>query len=346
VSADPVERLLEAARRDVDSGWLPACQVALARDGELMCFETFGAATNETRFNIFSATKPIVASAVWLLIGDGGLDLERRVADYIPEFATNGKDAVTVEQLLLFTGGFPNAPMDALEGADSERRRARFSTWRLEWKPGTRFEYHGGSAHWVLADLIERLSGEDFRDFIEGRVSKPLGLPRLLGVDDGEIALLQPVGDSTGAEHEFQCNDAEIRAAGVPGGGGIMTAADLALFYQALLTNPERLWDPAVLRDATSNIRCRLHEPLFDIPANRTIGLVVAGDDGHHMLRYAGFGEANSPRAFGHAGLHMQIGWADPDTRLSFAYATNGVDADVMREGARGVALSTLAARC
>jgi CubicO group peptidase (beta-lactamase class C family) len=236
--------------------------------------------------------------------------------------------------------------MDAVEGADAERRRARFATWQLEWEPGTRFEYHAGSAHWVLADLIERLSGEDFRAFIERRVSKPLGLPRLLGVNEGDIATLQPVGATTGKEQEFQFNDPEVRAAGVPGGGGIMTAADLALFYQALLHNPDELWDPAVLHDATANIRCRFPEPLFDLPVNRTLGLVVAGDDGHHIMRYAGFGEGNSRRAFGHAGMHMHIGWGDPETGLSFAYATNGVDADVMREGARGVGLATLASRC
>jgi len=43
------------------------------------------------------------------------------------------------------------------------------------WEPGTRFEYHATSAQWVLADLIERVSGMDFRDFIELRVCKPLG---------------------------------------------------------------------------------------------------------------------------------------------------------------------------
>ena len=87
-----VDELLDTARADVDSGWLPSCQLAVARDGELVAFETFGDATNDTRYCIFSCTKPIVASAVWLLIGEGRLDPARRVADYIPEFAANGKE--------------------------------------------------------------------------------------------------------------------------------------------------------------------------------------------------------------------------------------------------------------
>ncbi len=47
----------------------------------------------------------------WLLIGEGRLDIERRVVDYVPEFGTNGKDVVTVEQVMLHTSGFPRAPL-------------------------------------------------------------------------------------------------------------------------------------------------------------------------------------------------------------------------------------------
>src|SRR4029077_10045255 len=55
------------------------------------------------------------------------------------------------------------------------------------WEPGTRFEYHATSAHWVLAELIERMSGTDFRDFVRTRVIEPLGLSGLqLGVPPGE----------------------------------------------------------------------------------------------------------------------------------------------------------------
>ena len=104
------------------------------------------------------------------------------------------------------------------------------------------------------------------------------------------------------------------------------------------------MWDPAVLSDATRNVRCTFTEPMFDVAVNRTIGLVVAGADGKHVLRYAGFGEACSPSSFGHAGAHMQIAWADPASGLSFAYLTNGLDGDQMREGARGVRLASLAA--
>ena len=77
---------------------------------------------------------------------------------------------------------------------------------------------------------------------------------------------------------------------------------------------------------------------------NRTLGLVLAGDDGQHFVRYGSFGVANSPRSIGHAGAHVQVGWADPATGLSFAYCTNGIDSDMMKEAMRGLNLSKLAA--
>jgi CubicO group peptidase (beta-lactamase class C family) len=99
-----------------------------------------------------------------------------------------------------------------------------------------------------------------------------------------------------------------------------------------------------VLDDALNNVRCVLPDNLLNVPVNRTLGLVRAGDDGQHFARYGSFGVSNSPRSVGHAGAHMQVGWADPTTGISFAYCTNGIDSDVMREAVRGLRLSDLAA--
>jgi CubicO group peptidase (beta-lactamase class C family) len=337
VNFDPV---LAAARKLVDDGATPACQLAIARDNEVVCFETFGAATNDTRFCVFSATKPIVASAVWLLIGDGLLDTSRPVAHYIPEFATNGKEIVTVEQVMLHTAGFPNAPMDPIEGGDAVTRVKRFTEWKLEWEPGSRFEYHALAAHWVLAELIERLSGADFRDFVEARVCTPNGLPRLLGLvpeEQDDIAELVPLGTApadsaipVGSIDLHTLGRADVRAAGVPGGGAIMTAATMARFYQALLHNSEHVWDADVLRDAKTNIRCTFADPIMNVSANRTLGLVLAGDDGLHQFRYGMFGKENSPGSFGHAGAHCQVAWADPESGISFSLVKNGLQADMI----------------
>jgi CubicO group peptidase (beta-lactamase class C family) len=323
--------LREAAERAIARG-LDACQLAVARGGSVLWTESFGSADPETRFAVASATKPIVASAIWLLMGDGLLDISRRVADYVPEFGANGKQAVTVEQVLVMTSGFPNAPMDADEGSDRERRIARLARWRLEYEPGTRYAYHGASAHWVLAELIERLTGQDFRDFIEARITRPLGLPRVLGIPRAEQTNIAPrvrAADSLTPEAS-----AALIEAGVPGGGGVMTAATLALFYQGLLHNPGSLWDADVLADGTGNIRCTLPDPMLGLPANRTTGVVIG----------AGFGTTwgESPTAFGWPGAGGQIGFAEPATGISFAFLQSG-DPDEMSHFARGARFSSLA---
>src|SRR6266536_6035453 len=127
IATDRLQELRTRVRREIDSGLLPSCQFALARDGRLAAFETVGDASPTTRYVIFSATKAFVASAAWLLIGEGSLEIERRVADYIPEFGTNGKDVVTVEQVMLHTSGFPHAPLGPPDWADRDKRGEHFS---------------------------------------------------------------------------------------------------------------------------------------------------------------------------------------------------------------------------
>ena len=135
-----------------------------------------------------------------------------------------------------------------------------------------------------------------------------------------------------------------MRAAGVPGGGGTLTAATMARFYQALLHDPVGLWDAAVLDDAKTNVRCRFEDPLMHVAANRTLGLVLAGDDGLHQFRYGMFGAENSPATFGHSGACCQVAWADPATGISFAFVKNGLDAGMFADALRVLPLSNLAA--
>ena len=365
---DPValDALFGRVQQDVDAGRLPSCQLALAREGKVGVWRAFGDAPVDSRYVIFSATKAVVAGAVWILIGEGLLDVTRPVAALIPEFAPNGKDAITVEQVMLHTSGFPGAPFGALEWDDRERRLARFSSWRCNWEPGSRYEYHPTSAHWVLAELIERCTGGDFRPFIRERIIEPLGLVGLqIGVPfaqqadindlvrTGEPATPDELEAAIGVrslpltevtpEALMSFNQAEVRTVGVPGAGGVSTAADLALYYQALLGDPVRIWKPEVLADATSNVRNHLPD-FMGTPANRTLGLIVAGDDGRANAR--GMGHTVSARAFGHNGAGGQIAWADPATGLSFCYLTNGLDQHQLREWRRTSGIASRAANC
>ncbi|HEY1739070.1 MAG TPA: serine hydrolase domain-containing protein, partial [Acidimicrobiia bacterium] len=151
-----------------------------------------------------------------------------------------------------------------------------------------------------------------------------------------------PVTDVT-AEALLQFNNPDARAVGVPGGGGISNATDLACFYQALLAGSPALLSANALYEFTVNVRNHLKD-YMGTPANRTLGLVVAGDDGRSQLR--GMGRTVSPRAFGHNGAGGQIAFADPDTGISFVFLTNGLEQNVLTEGRRTTAIASRAAVC
>jgi len=361
-----VEQLLSRCRREVDEGLLPSCQLALAVGGDVIVEAAFGDATTETRYVVFSATKPFVAGVMWQLISDGLVDLDAPVVSYLPEFGTNGKEVVTVEQVMLHTSGFPSAPMGPPRWATSRGRREGFARWRLEFEPGAAYQYHPTSAHWVLAEVISEVTGADHRDVVEERITKPLGLPRVLGIpigEQGDIAALEVRGEPATPDEleaalgirelpETEVTDAalvgfnapETREVGVPGGGGVMRASDLARYYQALLHNPGQLWDPAMLADATGRVRTNLPDRVLGTPANRTLGLVQAGADGFAAAR--GFGHTVSPLAFGHNGAAGQLAFADPVTGISFGYCTNGIDANQVRMARRGSGIASRAGTC
>jgi len=371
IDPEKLEALFARAKRDVDDGTVPSAQVALARHGKLAGVRTFGSAvqggaekpaTDQTMYQIYSCTKAIVAAAVWLLFEEGKLRLDERVADIISEFGTNGKDAVTVEQVMLHVGGFPYAPLAPDKWNDREARLRAFAQWRLMWEPDSRYVYHPTSAHWVLAEIIYRRGGADHRDFVRERIIGPMGLGDLfVGCPPEEqerVADVVYVGEpkeppggwnEVTPEHVLRMNKPDARAAGVPGGGGVATAAALALFYQTLINGGESAAGRRVLKPETiafaTEVRSKPQhiEQMLDIPVNRGLSVVVAGDDGNAYMR--GFGRTASGRAFGHGGAGGQVGWGDPATGISVGYCTNGFN-DYYTTGRRVTAISSLAANC
>ena len=140
---------------------LASCQYALALDGELVAEETFGDAGPGDRYWLASSTKVLPTAVVWRLIGDGALDPALPVATWWPEFAREGKGAITLEQVLGHSSGLPGGTVSVEGWTDRSRRCAEMESWMCEWEPGTRFVYHGTSAYWILAELITRVTGLD-----------------------------------------------------------------------------------------------------------------------------------------------------------------------------------------
>lgn len=380
VGIDPekLEALFARAEREVAEGLLPSVQIAVAREGRIAGMRTFGAAefegepgaaSDDTLYCIFSCTKAITSAAAWILIQEGKLDPSEIVADAVPGFGENGKGGIRVEQLFLHTAGFPHAPFRPPEFLDREKRHARFASWRLNWEPGSRFEYHPSSSMYVIADLIESRSGLAFGDFVRERIAAPLGLrdfhcglpdalhPRMADLvlcgeemtdeDYERLGFPKPPVTEVTPEAIVSFNRADFRRAGIPGGGGTTTAADLALFYQGLLLDlagdprGPGVWQPDALGEALRVRTGDLVDPVFGKPVHRALGVVIAGDAERN---FRGFGHTNSERAFGHGGAGGQIGWGDPESGISLGYCTNGYDQNALRQARRGIGLSSRAA--
>ena len=115
LDCEKVEALLQRAGREVNQGPLPAAQLAIAREGEVVLKQSFGSAQDDSLICVFSATKAITSAAAWLLFQQGELAEEERVADIVPELGTKDKDQVTVGQLFSHTAGFPHAPHQCIQ---------------------------------------------------------------------------------------------------------------------------------------------------------------------------------------------------------------------------------------
>ncbi|MEE9281669.1 MAG: serine hydrolase domain-containing protein, partial [Myxococcota bacterium] len=379
IDSGKLQELFERAEKEVAEGLLPSSQIALARNGRIAGMRTVGSvthegreveATNATLYCVFSSTKALTSAAGWLLIQEGKLGSDEIVADIVPEFGSRGKDVIRVEQLFTHTSGFPHAPFRPAEFKDRERRLERFAEWELNWEPGSRYEYHPTSSMYLIAELIERRSGLDYGEFVRKRIAQPLGLddlwvglPRelhgrladcvhvgepLTAADYRELGLPPPPVTEVTEEAIQSFNLPEVRDAGIPGGGGTMTAAELALFYQALVNDGtsldgQQIWQPETLREALRVRTGALRDPLMDNLVHRALGVVIAGDERRNVR---GFGHTNSELAFGHGGAGGQIAWADPATGISLGYCTNGHDRNGIRSARRSIGISSRAAIC
>jgi CubicO group peptidase (beta-lactamase class C family) len=264
---------------------------------------------------------------------------------------------VTVEQVVTHVGGFPLAPLAYPAMLHREQRLAAFAKWRLTSEPGTELQFHLTSAAWIIGELCERLTGRPIAEYLADELAGPLGLPSIeIGppvTRQADVAPFVRTGGDDGGEPNpwgpWYLSRPEILAAGEPSHSMVATAADLSGWYQALMA--ATVWRRDVIDDA---LRVRVTLPVTgerggtpSVPGNVALFVVVAGDDG---LSRAFLPTTGSPTTFGHGGAPCQIGFADPETRLSFAFLTNGYPASGYEQSRMGlnriINIANLAADC
>ena len=338
LAADPLDRLFHIIDEHVATGRYPGAQIAIARNGQLAVVKTFGDRTidparvpahDDTLWLLYSNTKVLTACAVWLLVERGALRFTDAVAAHVPEFKKHGKGEITVIQLLTHQGGFPNADVPAAAWEDHELLARTVCDFTLEWVPGSQVHYHGRSAHWTAAVVIEALTKTNYRAFIRDNIAEPLGLAGELfvGLPEAEgkraVDMHEPGPDGRGQVRRAEENTVEFRRAGSPAGGGYATARAMAAFYQMMASggtlNGVRLLSPRLVEYVTRNYTGERVDGYMGMPMHRGLGPHVRGTT--DTIR--GLGSLAHPRTFGHGGVGSSYCWADPESGVSFAYLTN-----------------------
>src|SRR5258705_6530391 len=199
-------KVADVFRRNMTSGEEIGAAVAVYSDGAKVV-DLWGGYRNgitkarwqeDTAATVFSTTNGVSSLAVAVAASQGLISYDAKVADYWPEFAQAGKDAITVRQLLSHQAGLPtiSPPLTLDDLADPPKMSAKLAAQVPVWRPGTRHGYHGFTLGWYEGELIRRTdpAGRSLGQFFAEEIAKPLGLDFYIGlpvsVDRGRVAYL------------------------------------------------------------------------------------------------------------------------------------------------------------
>lgn len=304
--------------------------------------------TRDTVVPFFSATKGITAVCVSLLVQRGLLDPEAPVASLWPEFAAAGKGAITVGDVCAHRAGLPyvEGEWTLPEALTWEPMVDALAAQAPVWEPGTTHGYHMRTYGWLVGEIVRRAdpAGRTPGPFLRDEIAGPLGLDCWIGLPETEewrVARLVPPRDSLrdalaafgddlllarvfsnpGGHFDYDdmWNTRELHAAELPSSSGIGDARSLARMYAACTGEVDgvRLLDDATLAAAA---------------VTRSVGrdevLMTSNRFGLGFMLGASFGAANPRTAVGHAGAGGALAFADPESRIAFAYVMNDLRFD------------------
>jgi CubicO group peptidase (beta-lactamase class C family) len=310
----------------------------------------------------WSTTKGVTSTALHMLADRGSLDYDATVASYWPEFAANGKRAVTVRQFMAMEAGLYDVRHlidDPREMLDHDTMAAHLAAARPLHEPGQASAYHAFTYGWIAGELVRRLTGTTLGEFVQSEIAKPLGLdgcfigtpavefdrvaarPTLSpepGVVRTAAKVIDPLTRLAGfSPARFAAAflpigghsvipTTDFLAAEVPAVNGVFTARSLARLYAALGSvdglEGVRLWSDATRRAAT-------------VPQTRRRDLVVPIRTRWRLGYHQPFpNKRTSSSAFGFYGAYGSGGYADPERRIAVGFVV---------QQAKGLPLTKLA---
>ncbi len=323
-----VRELVDAA---IAAGECPGAVVVIGRSDELLHAEAYGNRQVEpslepmllsTVFDVASLTKPVATgTSVMILVQEQKVDVEAPVSRWLPEFTGEGKEQITVHQLLTHTSGLiaDNALKDYLQGPDQAWKK--ICALKLVAAPGQKFIY-SDVGFIVLGKLVERVSGQSLKDFAAERIYRPLGMSETGYLPSAELqARCAPMNQEEGKWIQGVVHDPRARAmGGIAGHAGLFsTGMDLSRFARMILKKGE-LDGVRILQPATVELTSVGHQVAEG--QTRTWGW-------DHKTGYSSNrGQGMSSLAIGHGGFTGTGLWIDPELDLYVIFLSNRLHPD------------------
>lgn len=321
----------------VAEGKETGAQVAVYVDGKL-AVDAWAGVTNartgvpvdgDTLFPVFSTTKGIFSTVIHILAERGKIDYDAPIAKYWPEFAANGKEAITMRHALAHTSGIPYMPegLNVEQVCDWDFTCAAIAQLKPSWPAGAKQVYHPITFGWIVGEVARRVDGRTVSQLLADEICRPLGITRMFCgipaeleptiaflelVPNPPVVLPPPPNDVALCMmplHEWM-NRSEGRQSAQPAYSGIMNARSAARHYAALL--PGGVDGVELLPQ--SRLRLAVEE---QVPTG-------GYDEGTSQkgLGY-GLGAGGSSTAFGHGGYGGSAGYGDSPYRLAVGIARN-----------------------
>lgn len=306
---------------------------------------------NDTMVIVYSATKGLAAMTLALAHSRGLLDYEERVCTYWPEFAQNGKETITVRQLLAHQAGLFtfDEQGDRSLVADLDHLAAVLARQKPAWEPGTRQAYHAITLGYYESELLRRIDPHhrSLGQFFQDEIASPLGLEFYIRLPESIqnsrlatlarpslLAMLRGFGfrfffaafnrrsNITRALIGSQLPHDEQRIYArnfeMPSGGGVGTARAIAHAYSVFATGGRELQlRPETLQALTAPA----------IPAAHGFYDECFMGDGVQFslgfMKHCPVWSFGNEGSFGFPGSGGSLGFADPKAGIGYAYVTN-----------------------
>lgn len=295
---------------------------------------------------VYSSTKGVTSMCANRLIEQGRLDPDAPVAQYWPEFAANGKEAITVRQALSHQAGLPYVVGDFTldEALAWDPIVCAIAAQAPIWEPGTQHGYHMRTFGWIIGEIVRRIEGRTIGAYWRDEIANELGLDFWIGlpaeIEPRVARLVPPKSDLAELLRQFgpdllltevfsspgglfgyneMWNTRALHACELPSSNGIGDARSLARMYASCIGEVDGV---RTLQDST------VAAATVEQACGKDAVLMAESCFGLGFMLGTSFGAANARSAFGHAGAGGSLAFADPSTGLGFGYVMNDLRFD------------------